>query len=148
MALLSYPCNVLTLGVLSYLTDNGGSSDPNSAVGNQGAALLIANITDTRNQLKALNAQIAVGNSDAGSYFNTQVLEAIDYGVGVKCSGVLAAVNDVSVRWLMCTLGLATCRFKTRRVGHGNFSRRIMCNRQPSYPTNRPCTSPKLGGHR
>jgi hypothetical protein len=53
--LISYPRNVLTLGALSYLGEFGGGSDPNSAIGNQGAALLISNITDTRNQLKALN---------------------------------------------------------------------------------------------
>jgi hypothetical protein len=78
---------VLTLGALSYLGAFGGGSDPNSAIGNQGAALLISNITDTRNQLKALNLKNTpkVGNSDAGSYFNTLVLEAIDYGVGVEC---------------------------------------------------------------
>lgn len=97
MACLSYPCNILTLGALSYLTDNGGS-DPNSALGNQGAALLIANITDTRNQLKALNLPVTlpVGTADAGAYFNTLVLEAVDYGVGVKC--LHATINDIS--WL------------------------------------------------
>lgn len=68
----------------SYLTDNGGGDDPNSAVGNTGADLLIVNITDTRNLLKSLGLSVPVGNSDAGSYFNTKVLEAVDYGV---CSG-------------------------------------------------------------
>jgi exo-beta-1,3-glucanase (GH17 family) len=69
--------------MLNYLGAFGGGSDPNSAIGNQGAALLISNITDTRNQLKALNLKNTpkVGNSDAGSYFNTLVLEAIDYGM-------------------------------------------------------------------
>jgi len=68
--------------MLNYLTENG-ASDPNSAIGNQGAQLLIANITDTRNAIKALNlpTTIKVGNSDAGSYFNNLVLEAIDYGL-------------------------------------------------------------------
>ena len=77
---------LLILGAFSYLTDNGGS-DPNSAIGNQGAQLLITNITDTRNQLKALNlaTTLPVGTSDAGAYFNNLVLEAVDYGVGVGC---------------------------------------------------------------
>jgi len=68
--------------MLNYLGSNGGS-DPNSAVGNVGAQLLITNITDTRNQLKALNLKktIPVGTADAGSYFNTQVLQAVDYGM-------------------------------------------------------------------
>lgn len=44
---------------------------------------LIANITDTVNTLKSLNLNkhIPVGNSDAGAYFNTKVLEAVEYGV-------------------------------------------------------------------
>ena len=65
----------------SYLNDNGGGSDANGAIGNQGADLLIVNITDTRNLLKSLGLSVPVGNSDAGSYFNTKVLEAVDYGV-------------------------------------------------------------------
>lgn len=83
---ISYTHNELILGSFSYLTANG-ASDPNSAIGNQGAALLIANITDTRNALKALNlpTTVQVGNSDAGSYFNNLVLEVVDYGVGVGC---------------------------------------------------------------
>lgn len=89
MALILYPHNVLTLGALSWL-DSNSATDPNSAIGNQGAALLIANITDTRNQLKALKLPktLPVGNADAGSYFNNLVLAAVDYGVGVECLGV------------------------------------------------------------
>lgn len=68
--------------MLNYLTDHQ-ATDPNSAVGNQGAATLIANIQDTRSMLKSmsLDGKVPVGNSDAGSYFNTQVLEAVDYGL-------------------------------------------------------------------
>jgi len=66
--------------MLNYLNGHGGS-DPNSAIGNQGADLLIVNITDTRNLLKTLGVSLPVGNSDAGSYFNTKVLEAVDYGM-------------------------------------------------------------------
>ena len=66
----------------SYLSDNANSqADPNGAIGNQGAAILIADIKDTRNMLKGLNLNVPVGTSDAGSYFNTLVLEAVDYGV-------------------------------------------------------------------
>jgi exo-beta-1,3-glucanase (GH17 family) len=67
--------------MLNYLNDNGGGSDANGAIGNQGADLLIVNITDTRNLLKSLGLSVPVGNSDAGSYFNTKVLEAVDYGM-------------------------------------------------------------------
>ncbi|KAF5342436.1 hypothetical protein D9611_001488 [Ephemerocybe angulata] len=68
--------------ILNYLGANGGT-EANSAVGDQGAALLLADIQDTRDMLTSMNLKktIPVGNSDAGSYFNTKVLEAIDYGM-------------------------------------------------------------------
>jgi exo-beta-1,3-glucanase (GH17 family) len=46
-----------------------------------GAAQLLADIQDARSMLSSLNLSIPVGNSDAGSFFNTQVLQAVDYGV-------------------------------------------------------------------
>ena len=66
----------------SYLNANGGTS-PNDAVGQAGAALLITNITDTRNAVAALDLSktLPIGTADAGSYFNTDVLEAVDYGM-------------------------------------------------------------------
>lgn len=64
----------------SYLNENG-ATDPNSAVGNVGAQNLIVNITDTRNMIAELGLKIPVGNSDAGSYFNNEILQAVDYGV-------------------------------------------------------------------
>lgn len=73
----------------SYLNAHNGGSDPNDAVGNQGADLLIVNITDTRNMLKELGLSLPVGNSDAGSYFNTKVLEAVDYGVRSRLVGIV-----------------------------------------------------------
>jgi len=68
--------------MLNYLNANGGT-DPNGAVGQQGAAILIPYITDMVNTLKSLNLKkhIPVGNSDAGSYFNKQVLQAVEYGM-------------------------------------------------------------------
>lgn len=67
----------------SYLTANGGGDEPNGAIGNAGAQLLIPNITDTRSMISDLNLgkTIPVGNADAGSFFNNEVLEAVDYGV-------------------------------------------------------------------
>lgn len=49
-----------------------------------GAAILVADIQDTRDMLASLSLSktILVGNSDAGSFFNTEVLSAVDYGVG------------------------------------------------------------------
>lgn len=64
----------------SYLNANG-AADPNSAVGNTGAQILIGNIQDTRSMLSGLGVSVPVGNSDAGAYFNTEVLGAVDYGV-------------------------------------------------------------------
>ncbi|ESK95077.1 glycoside hydrolase family 17 protein [Moniliophthora roreri MCA 2997] len=68
--------------MLNYLNDQG-ASDPNSAIGNTGAQILIDNIADTRKMLADMNLPktIPVGNSDAGAFFNTKVLEASDYGL-------------------------------------------------------------------
>ncbi|KAJ7044599.1 glycoside hydrolase [Mycena alexandri] len=69
--------------ILDYLTANGGATlDPNGPVGNAGAALLLPNITDTITMLSGMGmSSIPVGNADAGSYFNTQVLQAVNYGM-------------------------------------------------------------------
>ncbi|TFK71748.1 glycoside hydrolase [Pluteus cervinus] len=87
--------------MLNYL--NGGD-DPNSAMANTGAAILIADIKDTRDMLTSLNLPktLPVGTSDAGSYFNTEVLEAVDYGMSnvhawfasVDAAGAAAWVFD------------------------------------------------------
>ncbi|CAL1717012.1 unnamed protein product [Somion occarium] len=68
--------------MLNFLTGQG-AEDPNSAIGNAGAQLLIPNITDTRNALTALSLDktIPVGTADAGSFFNNEVLAAVDYGM-------------------------------------------------------------------
>jgi hypothetical protein len=81
-----FPSNSRTLLLIlfgsSYLNANGGT-DPNGAVGAQGAAILIPLITDMVNTLKSMNLKkhIPVGNSDAGAYFSKQVLQAVEYGV-------------------------------------------------------------------
>ncbi|KIJ51442.1 glycoside hydrolase family 17 protein [Sphaerobolus stellatus SS14] len=70
--------------MLNYLTDNGGADqDINGAVANTGAKMLITWIEDTRSFLPTLNLgkTLPVGTSDAGSYFNNMVLEAVDYGM-------------------------------------------------------------------
>lgn len=66
--------------VTSYV---GSTGDPNGATGDLGAAILIQDIEDTRAMLKEIgvDSEIPVGNSDAGSYFSTKVLSAVDYGV-------------------------------------------------------------------
>lgn len=66
----------------SYVLQNGGGA-ANGPVGDQGAALLVPNIEDTRAMLRDMNLDknIPVGNSDAATYFNNKVLAAVDYGV-------------------------------------------------------------------
>ncbi|KAG5646979.1 hypothetical protein DXG03_001702 [Asterophora parasitica] len=68
--------------MLNYLNANGGTV-PDSPIGNQGAQILINDIQDTRSMLSSINVNLPVGTSDAGSYFNTEVLQAVDYGVSV-----------------------------------------------------------------
>lgn len=67
--------------ILNYVTEHGGS--PNDATGNTAGAMLVANIKDTKSMVQALNLDkdIPIGNSDAGSYFNDLVLEAVEYGL-------------------------------------------------------------------
>ncbi|KAJ7017405.1 glycoside hydrolase family 17 protein [Mycena alexandri] len=67
--------------VLDYL-DAHDAIDPNGAVGNAGAAILIEDIRDTRAVMSGLGlGNVSIGTSDAGSYFNTEVLEAVDHGM-------------------------------------------------------------------
>jgi exo-beta-1,3-glucanase (GH17 family) len=70
--------------MLNWMLEHGGVEQGiNSPVGNEGAAYLVGKITDTRTAVAALNLgkTIPIGNSDAGAFFNTQVLSAIDYGM-------------------------------------------------------------------
>ena len=43
--------------------------------------MLITNITDTKQMLSDMSINLPVGTSDAGAYFNNEVLQAVDYGV-------------------------------------------------------------------
>ncbi|EMD33983.1 glycoside hydrolase family 17 protein [Gelatoporia subvermispora B] len=68
--------------ILDYLSAYGDGTDtPNGPIGNQGAALLNSNITDMKNTLANMGVSLQVGTSDAGSYFNNEVLENVDYGM-------------------------------------------------------------------
>ena len=71
--------------MLNYLTANG-ATDPNSAIGDTGAALLIADINDTRSMISqmSLNKTLTIGTADAGAFFNTLVLEQVDFGVNAS----------------------------------------------------------------
>ena len=76
----------VALIIRSYLTANGGGDEPNGDIGNAGAQLLIPNITDTRSMVEGLNLgkTITIGTADAGSFFNNEVLEQVDYGVRTR----------------------------------------------------------------
>jgi exo-beta-1,3-glucanase (GH17 family) len=67
--------------LVSYLADNGGGDSPNGAVGDQGASILNSYITDTKTMLSNLSLSVPVGTADAGAYFNTEVLENVDFAV-------------------------------------------------------------------
>ncbi|KAF8730312.1 hypothetical protein AX14_005656 [Amanita brunnescens Koide BX004] len=66
--------------MLDYLTANG-ATDPNGPVGQQGAALLINYINQTKGNLSSMGVNIPVGTADAGSYFNTEVLQNVAFGM-------------------------------------------------------------------
>ncbi|KAG6880164.1 hypothetical protein C0992_004616 [Termitomyces sp. T32_za158] len=94
--------------MLNYITSKQ-ESDPNSAIGNEGAAMLIPLIEDTRNMLADLSLpkSMPVGNSDAGSYFNTKVLSSVDYGVGSNLRWMTVDTESLwSTSYPMSTLGL------------------------------------------
>ncbi|KAJ3568721.1 hypothetical protein NP233_g5534 [Leucocoprinus birnbaumii] len=86
--------------MLNWLNANG-ATDPNSPVGNQGAQLLISNITDTVNMLNSLNLSptIPVGNADAGAFFNTQVLGAVNYGMANVHPWFANVSIDTAANW-------------------------------------------------
>lgn len=96
----------LTVGnemMLNYLNDNGGT-DPNSALGNTGATLIIADINDTKSNISSLglNGSVAIGNADAGSFFNTQVLQNVAYAV--RCSLLLRPLSPYMRIWYRCLM--------------------------------------------
>ncbi|KAI6042559.1 glycoside hydrolase [Pisolithus marmoratus] len=66
--------------ILNYVTE-AGQTDPNGPAGQQAAALLIPLINDTRSMLSEMGLNLPVGTSDAGSYFNNEVLGVVDYGM-------------------------------------------------------------------
>jgi exo-beta-1,3-glucanase (GH17 family) len=86
--------------MLNYLNANG-ATDPNSAIGNQGAALLKADIDDTRTMINgmSLSKHIPVGTSDAGSYFNTLVLEDVEYGLANVHPWFANVSIDIAAGW-------------------------------------------------
>lgn len=69
--------------MLNYITQYGGEGvSADGTVGLRASALLKAKITDTRQMLSDLgHPNVPVGCADAGSYFNNDLLGAIDFGL-------------------------------------------------------------------
>lgn len=83
-----------------------------------GAAILIADINDTKSGLSSLSLSktVPIGNSDAGSYFNNQVLSAVDYGV--RCTFLVCLGRVVTHHWTDVKCARLVCKHY-RRGGCG-----------------------------
>ncbi|KAF5380680.1 hypothetical protein D9757_007077 [Collybiopsis confluens] len=92
----------LTVGnefILNFLDANNGGDDPNGAVGNQGASVLVPFIEDTKSMLQSLGVSLKVGNADAGSFFNKEVLGQVDYGMANVHPWFANASIDDAAAW-------------------------------------------------
>lgn len=74
----------MNIGICRFILNNltaVSSSDPTSPAGVAAAEFLITKIQDVRSMLSTmtLSKTIPVGNGDAGSYTNVQLLGAVDY---------------------------------------------------------------------
>jgi len=66
--------------MLNYITDHG-AANANGTVGLAASALLKTKITDMRQLLASMSINLPVGTADAGSYFNNDLLSAVDFGM-------------------------------------------------------------------
>lgn len=69
--------------MLNYITEYGnGNNDVNSTVGTTASTFLKTKIADIRQMLQELGySNLPVGSADAGAYFNSDLLSAIDFGL-------------------------------------------------------------------
>ena len=65
--------------MLNYATTHNATS-ANSTVGLAASAILKAKIADIRQMLTSMNITLPVGTSEAGSFFNVDLLGAVDFG--------------------------------------------------------------------
>ncbi|KAF8349060.1 glycoside hydrolase family 17 protein [Amanita rubescens] len=86
--------------ILNYVLQNGGGS-ANGPAGDQGAALLVPNIDDTRTMIQDMNLNIPIGNADAGAYFNDKVLAAVDYGMANVHPWFGGVAIDDAAQWTL-----------------------------------------------
>ncbi|KAF8340607.1 glycoside hydrolase superfamily [Cantharellus anzutake] len=74
----------LTVGneVILNACTQAGQTNPNDTAGIQAAELLKTKVTDIKSMLSGISlSKIPVGTADAGSYFNTDILGAVDYAM-------------------------------------------------------------------
>ena len=81
---LFYP-SLLSLTIVHSLLacTKAGSTNPNDTAGIEAAQTLKTKVDDIRSMLSgmSLSKKIPVGTADAGSYFNTVILEDVDYAM-------------------------------------------------------------------
>ena len=76
--------NILGIAVgnefmLNYITEHSATS-ANSTVGLTASGLLKVKIADIRTMIAGMSINLPVGTADAGSYFNNDLLSAVDFG--------------------------------------------------------------------
>jgi len=78
-----------------------GSQNPNDTTGIAAADFLKVKISDVRSTLSnmSLSKTIPVGYADAGSYFNTDILEAVDYAMANVHPWFADVTIDQSASW-------------------------------------------------
>jgi len=85
-----------------------------------------------------LSTTLSVGTADAGSYFNTEVLGAVDYGV----SGFVnefGSFNHNGFRWRTSTRGSPTLALRMLQDGQQISSRLLISLPPAEYPIIRRC---------
>jgi len=65
--------------MLNYITENK-ATNANGTVGLAASAVLKTRIADIRQMLTSMSITLPVGTADAGSYFNNDLLGAVDFG--------------------------------------------------------------------
>jgi len=85
--------------MLNYLTAHGGGSNVNGTAGLAASALLKAKITDIRQMLQGMSITLPVGTSDAGAYFNNDLLGAVDYGMSNVHAWFAGTTIQAAANW-------------------------------------------------
>jgi len=94
--------------MLNYILENK-ATNANGTVGLAASALLKAKITDIRQMLASMSINLPVGTADAGSYFNNDLLGAVDFGcvfisqcLGTEVADVFHPIQHVQRARMVC----------------------------------------------